>query len=102
MRKLFLGLFVAGIALSASAFTNVSNTTVAGERWVQDPANPGTYVLLTATYDPIEFCDDTIIETPCSFLQTNGSYGTDPLDISVLSGNPDFTPSAQDGVYTDL
>ena len=67
MKKVFFGVAVVAIALSASAFTNAKVAT--GDRYINSTAasNP-TYPRLSGTYNPL-FCQDEQ-ETACSYVVT--------------------------------
>ena len=97
MKRVFFGLLVAGVALSASAFTNAKSVEL-GDIYVE--RTPGIYTKLGPTEVYVEgLCEDNS-ELPCSFQQTNNVDYADQLDYSTISSLP-FTPSATEGIYND-
>ncbi|MCD0489696.1 hypothetical protein LPB86_15750 [Pedobacter sp. MC2016-14] len=97
-KKVALSLLVVGVALAGSAFTN-AKTFLPGDRYVQ--TSPGTYQLITASYDPDSFCDLTT--NPCSFVQQPSdptNYGS-TINLSTITSAPagSFVASDQ-GEYT--
>ena len=97
MKKVFLGLFVAAVALSASAFTNVKKVAP-GDRYVQ--ATSGIYSKTTA-YDAL-LCDES--SQACSYIQVLPGTFTSPLSQTDIdnanAANPGTFVPQEEGIYT--
>lgn len=88
MKKLFFGLLVAGVALSASAFTNAKSGTFADYYYGQ--TSSGVYErILAVDAEPTLNCDGDE-ELPCIITSDeliNGPFTTLPGDASPVSNS---------------
>lgn len=99
MKKVLFGLLVAGVALSASAFTN-AKTVALGDRYVQSSA--GSYEK-TTVYNAAD-CDES--SNACSYIQAKAGDFANPLSQTAIDAanlaNPGTFVPANLGIYTGV
>lgn len=87
MKKVFLGLLVAGVALSASAFTSDStNSKLVSTFYGLNAA--GTHYDYYGTFSPSADCDPNNDYPTCSLEYTNGYTATGGFDVNSVPGSP--------------
>lgn len=99
---IFVGLIVACVTISVSAFVNKKKHFHPGDRYVQ--TSLGVYELISVTYDPDQFCD--LSPNPCSFLQQYSdvtNYGPIINLSTILAAPPtSFKPTGMGEYYGPL